>query len=70
VMPFNAKKLRVVLPDGEIVGADKPKVLPIALDLEAVGDEAVECFTAVHQLVTGWCISHSFQRPGALGRGP
>jgi len=58
-MPFNAKKLRVALPDGQIVGAGKPKVLPIALDLDAVTDEAAGCFAAVHPIVTTVCFSHT-----------
>jgi hypothetical protein len=58
-MPFNAKKLRVVLPDGEIVGTDKPKVLAMAIDLDAVTDEVTGCFAAANPHVTTVCFSHT-----------
>lgn len=58
-MPFNAKKLRVALPSGETVGTGKPKVLAMAIDLDAVTDEVTECFAAEHQAVTTGCISHT-----------
>ncbi|MEU4197158.1 hypothetical protein AB0E69_35020 [Kribbella sp. NPDC026611] len=59
-MPFNAKKLRVVLPAGDVVGADEPRVLPVALDFGAADIDTLECFAAAHQIVTdGWCWSDS-----------
>lgn len=59
-MAFNAKKLRVALPNGEIVGgSDKPTVLPVALDLDMVTDEAAACFAAANPYVTGVCFSHT-----------
>jgi hypothetical protein len=58
-MPFNAKKLRVALPDGEIVGTGKPKLLPMAIDLDAITDEVCRCFCAAHAIVTGVCFSHT-----------
>jgi hypothetical protein len=58
-MPFNAKKLRVVLPDGEIVGTGKPKVLAMAIDLDALTDEVTACWTAEHIVITTSCSGRS-----------
>lgn len=55
---FSAKKLRVALPDGRIVGTPAPRVLDLAIDLDAAADP-VDCFTAEHQLVTTVCFSHT-----------
>jgi hypothetical protein len=52
-MPFNAKKLRVALPSGEILGGGERKILPVALDLDAITDKVADCFAAVHPVVTG-----------------
>lgn len=51
-MPFHAKKLRVALPGEKGVGDAQPKMLPVAFDLDAVSDEAADCFAAAHQGVT------------------
>ena len=50
-MPFNAKKLRVALPSGEILGGGERKILPIALDLDAITDKVQDCFAAAHPVV-------------------
>jgi hypothetical protein len=57
-MAFNAKRLRVVLPNGEASGGDKRRVLPVALDLDMITDEVTACWGAAQVMVTGgWCWS-------------
>jgi hypothetical protein len=58
-MPFTAKKLRVALPTGEIVGEPGPRILPVALDLDAITDEVTGCFGAAQPQVTTVCFSHT-----------
>lgn len=55
-MAFVARKLRVVLPQASPEAAE---LMPIALDLDAVTDEAAGCFTAEHVIVTTVCFSHT-----------
>ena len=69
-MPFNAKKLRVVMPD-----RDDRAVLPVAMDFGAADVDTLDCFAAAHQQVThGYCWSHScideFSEPQLLYAAP
>ena len=58
-MAFQAKKLRVALPRGEDTRYLRPAA--IAMDLDEVSDEAANCFSAAHVIVTAghpnWCWS-------------
>jgi hypothetical protein len=58
-MPFTAKKLRVALPTDEIVGEPRPRILPVAFDLDAITDKAADCFAAANPHVTTVCFSHT-----------
>ena len=58
-MAFNAKKLRVVLPESPAAGYPQPQAMFAALDLDAITDKVAECFSAAHPIITHWCWSHT-----------